>query len=258
MKKTTLPPKSKRDFEKLNKNPLSWCPLFGYIPDISKSHLASRPIIIYEDKDDPHGGLSIYDLAFDIIENIKNAREYWGVSKDHFNMLKHNWMPNVKELPLSKYHSYENKRQAANWLFITIAEIVYYRNFHGHINQWTPFVSSRKWDNLNGNVMVKRTEGLLERAQEQIDDAGDALGFNYKLNPCELYALFAIHEAWLLLIELLTKHDNDYNVDEISDRGEYIDQLLLRASDEFDKMETEYNLLYLEVNSTPTYYLEYL
>lgn len=233
MKKTTLPSKAKIDFEKIYKLPLDWCPLYGYVPDISMSNIASHPFVIYHDKDDPHGGLTTYNVALDIVEFIKDAREFWGVSRNHFNMIRYSRQPTVNELPV-KYHTFNNKIKAANWLFCTTGHIAYYNIFWDRTSQWSPFVSSYTWDNLRGDILRKRTAGLLDIAQNNIDDVSEILGFNYTVSPCELYAIFAIHESWLLLLELITKHNNYENTDMIVERAEYVEQLIYRAGDEFD------------------------
>lgn len=235
--KKNIPPKfTKKDFEKVFEHPLGWCPLLGYIPEKIDIKLKKRPVLI--DKTGDGFEVTAYDLALEYIDDIKQARTYWNVSEKTYNLMKFESLPNIDTLT----GAMKNKFHAARWIFLMLTSIAWGHKFiYDNILNDTPgqyarhFVSTRQWNNHKTDIFVMPAQGLLYAAQSEIDAVKDALNFDYTLSAHEVYAMFAIHEAWLMLIMLLkhelTQNDEDF----ILKAGDYIRKLLYAAEEQKEK-----------------------
>lgn len=245
MKKKAPLIKTKKDFEIVYKNPLQWCPLFGFVPDTFDIKLQKWPLTI-----DPQGNgdtLSSYDLALELRDYIKEAREYWCILPEYFNLLKYDHLPDVKTLPIKlnnegldyRYITYEKKCTAARYLFRCLLKLAWGEGFifDKIMEQRTPFISTWRWENYESNILYDTSaEGLLNHAQMIMDDSGNAVGFDYPLAAYEVYSLLAIYEAWLLLIELMNNKYKPEHEDVILGRTSYIRTLLCAAEEQREKI----------------------
>lgn len=235
MKKKSPPKNTKKDFEKVYENPLDWCPLLGYIPDKIPPIFKTRPVTI-----DPHGHedtLSAYDYARDVIDEIVEARTFWGINESFYNYFPYQRLPDIEMV------SEKNKFEAARWLFITLFRVAHVGTHYNElIDQWTPFISMRAWKHYEGHVLDRSPEALLRHTQREINMAGEFIGFNYTLSADEVYALFALHEAWIMLIRLLKNEFTPDNEDLLSKSLVYREKCL-------DHADTQRHIKKLYINN---------
>lgn len=85
MKKNIPPKYTKKDFDKVFENPLDWCPLFGYLPDIEE----------YDVCDDK----TVLDLVESCLDIINDCRDNFGFDyRPNLHMKKYVCLPDVKYL----------------------------------------------------------------------------------------------------------------------------------------------------------------
>lgn len=196
--------------------------------------------------DDNDDALTVFDLVIELRDTIKEAREYWHVKQNNHNLSKHNYKPDI-DFIVSKTHNgiiaensniHKSACEAARWLFAVATNFTWWpRFFRENIDSWTPLTSTYIWNGHKNDLFDRPSEALLFGAQAQIDDAREALGLDYKLVADEVYSLLAIHESWLLLIELLSDKYKQGDQDIIFDRTNYIDKLLRAAENERRKRD---------------------
>lgn len=213
---------TKKDFEMVFDNPLDWCPLLGYIPDKIAPIFKTRPVTV-----DPLGHedtLSAYDLARDYIDEIVEARTFWGIDKSVYNYFQNQRLPDIEMV------SEKNKFEAARWLFKTLFRVAHVSTHYNElIDQWTPFISMRTWKHYEGHVLDRSPEALLRHTQNELNTAGEFLGFNYTLAADEVYALFALHEAWIMFIRLLKNEFTPDDEDLLCESLSYIENCFHHA-----------------------------
>lgn len=148
-----------------------WCPLFGILPKISKSHRN-------------------YEIAHKYIGIIEQSRTHWGIM-DH-NMVDDPF-PSIEDLPISLYREYTGEKyRAARLLFKCLDEIAWKTGPDGR----------NEIDKRALRCMVEKFCDVRQTLNEHlICKAQEKLNFPYKINLRELYSLFAIHEAWNMLSE---------------------------------------------------------
>ncbi len=233
-----------RNFTKqVFKNPLNWCPLFGYVPDILSTHLqktalsiAGVPVMVDHSLDS--NTITAFEVALDCHDYIKEAREYWSVKRTLFNIFKYNPIPDITTFPRItdkngtpyEYDLLGQTCKVARALFTFLPEIAW-----GHCCpdiKIKMFNSTRmSWPKTD--ILERTPDGLLHDAQEFIDDHNIAT--NYKLQLDELYSLCAIYESWHLIINLLNKTYSQKDGEAVLGYAGYIDKLVNKAGDELEK-----------------------
>lgn len=234
MRKSILPARLKRrhekhekaDYDKVYEHPLDWCPLFGDLPEIEKTHLNNNKLA--------------KSTARNCINIIHDARWYLGVFDDYH--VQYARLPNVKEL-LFIYHGYGEACKAVRILFQNLdylalktanSHIVdtYYNLFRSSINDLKPGpIRNTPYNTLASNLL------------ENVDVLKAPLGFEslliyaekittypFELERHHLSALYAILEAWLVLTSLIIH--NKWTQEDIKGLSPFIDKAekLLKAS----------------------------
>lgn len=236
MKKKLLPAKS--DYENIFEHPLEWCPLFGYLPKVCDTHLQcvgnkiQRTINVQgKDEDDPAGAL---ELSGDCINIIIAGRIYWGVLDPV--MVQGNPAPDIKKLPLTIYHSYDAKCQAARTLFKTLNRLAWNILFPGI--DFLENMSARSLlkrtmhDIVDSRVFSTHFDAVFNKCQ-RIKDS------DYKISEIEFNALCSILISWSVLVAMCADKKN-VSQDLLSYKAiRHADELLQRAEVLTDKQEKE-------------------
>lgn len=245
MNKNTPAKYTKKDFEKVYENPLDWCPLLGYIPDKIEPMFKKFPVTA-----DPLGNgdtLSAYDLALDLIDEIVEARTFWGIDKTFFNLFPNQRLPDIETI------AERNKYDAVRFLFRTLFSIAHVgSHYNVLIDHWTPFISMRAWEQYEGSVLDRAPEALLRHTQNELNTAGEFLGFNYILATDEVYALFALHEAWIMFIRLLKNEITLDNEKLIYESLEYREKCFHNADSQRRIKMLNNEIYYIEVKTPRT------
>lgn len=229
----------KTNFEKVYKDPLNWCPLFGYIPIPEKTAIAENNI-----------ALAMADKCFGI---ITTARLYLDVYD--WNAAELAALPEIKNLNSTFKNCYEGRDaecRALRSLFQNLDYIVLQVSPNPIAVEICRSVKTDK----NGipTKPVGRTLNYNENLYSELFDSMWAAAYNGQnellkkalaltdeaanLNHKRLFALYAILEAWLVMAFLLDSKPSELQheaLQAMEKRISYARELLSIASDFFQE-----------------------
>lgn len=206
MKKQQNKQTEKLNYEKVYEAPLSWCPLFGYLPEIEEIHF--------------HENAPASKIAIECLSIIHNARDNFGFDYRPSRLVKYAVLPELKtifpEIDSDIKKEYETLRflfQNLDYLALKTVSIYDHPFIIEQLNHCGKIDAipnkpigrvSNLWNNcfsvMASDIRVVRIlpEHLLEEAQK-------ITGVAIKLNYVKLFSLYAILEAWLILTALFFK-----------------------------------------------------
>lgn len=215
MKKITKLSKLKKDFEKVYENPLNWCPLYGYLPEIKKSDFVNNP--------------ENYSIALRCSELIQETR-YDFFEADYMQVYIS--LPDVEQFPYP-HKNYKEKSLNMRLLFQNLDSLSLkmradVRGCEGMPDKPVGRISNRYTHNIGSifagglklNDSVVTIDYLLMEAQKITGKELD-----YYCDAKHFYALHMILESWLILTSLFFNPDRTKSkdvLDDINDRIIYI------------------------------------
>lgn len=202
MKKDKTSEQLKREYEKVYETPLDWCPLFGYLPALEKTHLINKK--------------EAFLIADKCLGFIQTTRLLLGVHDNQ--MAKYICLPDVKKL-ISPYNERENESKAIRFLFQNLDYLALKTSPDPMVvdmcrnilvtKQSIPYEPvGRVSNNQNNRFSVLAAIIRVDHhAIEEIllKEAQKITGETIALDLIKLYSLYAILEAWLILTALLFK-----------------------------------------------------
>ncbi|MFZ3157114.1 MAG: hypothetical protein WA124_06355 [Smithella sp.] len=221
MKKNKTTDKLKREYEKVYESPLNWCPRYGYLPEIKKTDFINN----HEN----------YLIALKCSELIEGTREYFFMDSTIDCVKKYISLPDVENFPYPhnnlKDICSETRLLFQNLDCLTLKMLSAVRGCQGISDKPVGRISNRRPTALSviaGSVKLNdslvTTNYLLSEAQKI---TGKELDYNHDAK--QLYALYIILEAWLILTSLFFNPDRTKSkdaLDDINDRIFYIYDLL--------------------------------
>ena len=161
--------------------------------------------------------ISSYDAAKECKEYIFEARGLWDVNKKFINHKE--LMPNVKQ------KSMREKSKMARILFKNIHRLAWNgKPFSRNIESYRPLTSTLLPSGLN--IFIRDESDFLKNAQMLIEK---------ETNLHEIFALFAIFEAWILWIKLFKDTDNLEKEKYFRNQRSYIFELLHASKKERER-----------------------
>lgn len=220
-------------YKKILDNPLNWCPLFGYLPNTSNEHFQTDKIA--------------FDLASECLGIIKSARLNWGIAD--IDMIENDPLPEIKHLPISIYHGYGEIGTAVRLLFQNLDYLalktsnafvhgIYTNLFNKNIENRQPGSIRKSGYYTNGlNTIVEDITVLEVVPDHLLSEAKKITGDVFDLELHHLYSLYAILEAWLILIFLLCCGNNSEK--SFLYKNIYKTTKLLQAADSYAKIKQD-------------------
>jgi hypothetical protein len=236
MKKRKTSIKRKYNYEEVYEHPLTWCPLFGSLPEIKNTHLENDDVA--------------YTAADKCLGIIESARLNLGVFDNY--MVKDDCLPEVEKLPISIYHGYGEACKAIRLLFqnldylaLKISQNNNHYNFYNILSKdrgglpSAPIRESNRY--MSGFGIVMENINILEAVPDNLLEEARKITKDYfELQFHHLYALFAILEVWLILTSLLFHNKRSKDITELFlFKKIYKAEKLLETSDYYLKLKQD-------------------
>lgn len=235
MKKISPILKSREDFEKVYENPLDWCPIFGYIPEIENTHLAKN--------------VEPFEIGILCKKNITEARLFLlgplNIPEIYHHAESNVALPKIKSSiwPSIECKTIRNLFQNLDYLALWTSNNEYIINLRscGVINEFSPTQKPiGRTSNLDINVTpLSCAASKINLNNEDIHvhknllfEAQKITGRNIDLSLEILFALFAILESWIALTSLLQKpetHQQKRRIFEMQQKAQCGTDLLNKA-----------------------------
>ncbi len=236
MKKDIPPKYTKKDFEKVYENPLDWCPIFGYIPEINNTYIA----------DIDHGSVLPYEIGKLCIKTIIESRQfllsYLNINEVDYYTEKYVALPNVKSSiwPGNTRKSIRHLFQHLDHIALLVSKdqnVVELRTYGAVKEGMKPI--GRITNLVEKATFISVISGEINLITEDYDvheiiliEAQKITGNDVKLNLCTVFALFAILEAWITITHLLlypAKDEHIRRIFKLHQRAQYGNDLLNKA-----------------------------
>lgn len=218
MSKNTPAKNTKKDFEKVYENPLDWCPVFGYLPEVEEYEVCYDKAV-----------LNLIEACLNI---INTCRDNFGFDyRPKLHMKKYISIPDIKILlpyadndHINYIHSLRRLFRNLDFLSLRAASLceidnalvnainVSYKTIR--IETAFPIKPIGRVSNLYNDALSVLAEDIrLDRAFWRdsilVEEANKLTGDAAKIDIIELISLYAILEAWIIVTRLLHKQKHE-------------------------------------------------